>query len=164
MSKVLTGRRLGATPGKLALVCVLGVVLVGVLTLGQPGRADSNAARPDRPRPKPGQTTPAESTRTPHLPAPDTRVWPAVTMEELLAHNPFQDPRAPAEPRAQAPRANPSALAELQRQGASIVVIGDGEKRAMIGDRQYKIGDVVNGYQVTDITTSGVVFTEAPRR
>ena len=60
--------------------------------------------------------------------------------------------------------ARAAALATLQQAGATMVLIVNGERIATIGDQSVRIGDNIEGYQVTDITDQGVVLTRPKPR
>ena len=89
--------------------------------------------------------------------------WPEVDFAESLASNPFALP-------SWAVRAKPLGtvtqefasreLAELKEQGATIIVIGSEKKTATIGEEKYHVGDALEGFRVTDITTHGIVLNK----
>ncbi|MGI9427242.1 MAG: hypothetical protein ACR2NM_01195 [Bythopirellula sp.] len=153
----------GATPAKLALIGVLSLVLVGVIIMQLP-EATSGLSTPE---------TPAQLANTKKTEKKDSsdgrkkqqlRPWPNSNLATTLANNPFAQPNwamvgEVADPTAAVATADvPGDLAELQEQGASIVVIGAGRKLAEIGDQRFDVGDILEGYRVTDITTQGILL------
>jgi len=161
--------KMGATPGKLALMGVLAIVLVMILVKQLPKSApDSSVAALQPPAvvdqaAKTGRASPVVTTSaltTDALEKSGFPVWPVFHLSKTLTNNPFAPPDwfAPEEPVAIATNTDPGELSELQAQGTSIVVIAEGQKSATIGDQRYRIGDILEGYQVTDITTRGIVL------
>lgn len=164
--------KLGVTPGKLALIGVLAIVLVMVVVKQLPESANKTVctaptvasqqlAKAANVRPETSSTKPEDTYAEHELPT-----WPKIDLMETLASNPFAQPswfvlekRAAIDPHVEARE-----LAELQEQGASIVVIAEGQKSARIGDQKYRIGDILEGYQVTDITTRGIILDKLDPR
>ncbi len=52
------------------------------------------------------------------------------------------------------------ALQKLLEQEAQAIVFSGNEKRASIGNQSVRIGDMINGFRITDITREGIVLTE----
>jgi len=165
--------KIGATPGKLALVATLAVVLVAVIVSQLPGESDpeANALR------RAGASAslkkgPARSDKKdPALAGKnqqrqDKQIWPELALEEALAHDPFAKPawlsggvEEETKPEVDLSREKSLVLQKMQQEGASIVVISDKNKVAEIGAQWLRVGDVVDGYLITDITPEGVVLT-----
>ena len=167
MSYQLKLKKMGATPGKLALVAVLAVVLVLVITKQLPKSAPDNAgvARATQKQSKAkkagSKVEPKVSTTKFYREAKELPSWPEVDFTETLASNPFALPSwaVREEPAATATQAYASGeLVGLKELGATIIVIGKENKTATIGEEKYHIGDTLKGYQVTDITTLGIVL------
>lgn len=185
MTIVTKKERIGATRGKLALVGVLAVVLVVVIVIQLPGTSNIDdvptAPISEMPGWEGDVNTNAASvpsvTPTPPVEKPP-RKWPELSMEVIVACDPLAAPpwyldaialdqskeqsdgkSASAEGVADSP-----ALADLQEAGATIVLIADGERIATIGERQIRIGDRIDGYQVSDITDQGVILTKSKSR
>jgi hypothetical protein len=91
-------------------------------------------------------------------PQPTVPRWPESPLPETLANNPFRLPAWAADNESLAGGEGPSELLPLQEQGASIVVIGNEVKSATVGDQTYHVGDVLEGYRITDITTQGILL------
>ena len=158
---------IGATPGKLALIAILAVVLGIVMVNNFRGGSATASAPRDKTE---NDVADVDKNSTPTKEMSDTeesaRPWPQVSVEIAKANDPFRKPAWMAKPSiedvAVDQRADPEALTQLQEQGASIVVISGGTKTATIGERQVRVGDVIDGYRITDITTRGVVLQEIP--
>lgn len=179
-------KKSGATPGKLALVAVLAVVLVGVLTVQVQNMATpvATAERRAAPRQRPAAGPPksqaaarakADAAAMPFDEA--TAPWPDLSLEEVIAHDPFAVPawiKPPPETpdlvetpdqkqqrqfAQQQQQEKAAALAKLRQQGTRIVVLTDGDKVARIGEHSVRIGDTIEGFRITDITTAGVVLS-----
>jgi hypothetical protein len=182
MTNVTIRERTGATRGKLALVGVLAVVLVVVIVVQLPGPASVDKAataaitslaeleQADNDKGESNSATKqANKTRIDTTP----RQWPELSMDTITASDPLAAPSwyvaaAQVEPTneqddpslAEAEdNARAAALATLQQTGASIVLIANGERIATIGDQSVRIGDSIEGFQVSDITDQGVVLT-----
>jgi len=120
--------------------------------------ADASAPSPRNTAPSAGNADPARSSQG----------WTQLPLEELVKHDPMAAPAwyvaaatKPAEEDALVDTAGQAlALAELEKQGANIVMIAGGERVATIGAEQLRIGDRIEGFRVIDITTQGVVLTE----
>ena len=55
-------------------------------------------------------------------------------------------------------------LRELQQQGVHAVVLGRSGKMAIIGSAGVRVGDVIEGFLVKEITTDGVILVERDAR
>ena len=178
-------KKIGATPAKLVVVGVLGVVLLAVVVpqlLGsQQHGPQQHSKSPEVPtndslsktalKPQPHGNAPSENTSGPALSKTENRpapVWPQIPMEQILSYDPLAAPpwfiAAMSQPKENIKTArnedNLEVLEELEQQGASIVVITSQARVARIGDLQIRIGDRIEGFHVSDITTKGVVLTE----
>jgi hypothetical protein len=178
---------MGATPGKLALVGVLAVALVLVIVVQMPD--DSNVAqtatasvgkKPELDKSSDDKTESDKGTELSEQTANDKlpRHWPELTMETITALDPLTAPpwyiaAAHIEPAKEQDNlslalaeeeARAAALATLQQAGATIVLISNGERIATIGDQRIRIGDNIEGFQVSDITDQGVVLTRPKPR
>ena len=180
--------RAGVTPGKLALVGVLAIVLIAVIVGQLPeGSVDSpqditdSAAKRSKPSPQdPGNVpeTRADfaiaSTNQGSMEQP-IRTWPKLPMERILAYDPMAIPEWFAAVRDVAPpvdeasrlsaeaerqQRNEQVLTQLRDQGAKAVVFSGNDKRAAIGQQSVRIGETIEGFKIIDITHKGVVLTE----
>jgi hypothetical protein len=101
--------------------------------------------------------------------------WPKLSLDKILAHDPLAAPDWLLAAKSDAPTVddegrllaqsksrarNAEVLEQLREEGTKVVVISGGEKRAIIGDQTVRIGDLIEGFQITDITRQGVVLTE----
>jgi hypothetical protein len=81
----------GATPGKLALIGVLSLVLVGVILLQLPSTVETTAGTTSIESPQ--QQTNSTETDTPTASnenkQPEIRPWPKSDLAKTLANNPF---------------------------------------------------------------------------
>ena len=50
-------------------------------------------------------------------------------------------------------------LEELKKQHSKIIVISHEDRIATIGELSFRVGDMIEGFQVTAITTDGIVLT-----
>ena len=55
-------------------------------------------------------------------------------------------------------------LEELQETGTGIVVIAGSERIAKVGDTHIRVGDKIDGYEVSNITSQGVILTKSKSR
>ncbi len=158
--------KIGATPGKLALIGVLVLMLILVIVKQLPEGVSEYADT--SPTTAAQRTTKTEMVRPIKLPGKSSQnereltSWPEIKISETLANNPFTPPSwvVQEEPAVLANNEDSGELAELQQQGASIVVIGQEEKSARIGDQKLHVGDILEGYRVTDITTQGIFLNK----
>lgn len=189
MTIVTKKDRIGASRGKLALVGVLAVVLVVVVVMQLPGTSDVGDVPTASVTEMPGRQGEGDAAnpanRNSNPPAPQStstpgekppRVWPELSMEEILACDPLAAPawylaaiqpeqsKEHAKGRTNETPKDSLVLAELQQTGATIVLIADGQRIATIGERQIHIGDRIEGYQVSDITDQGVILTKSRPR
>lgn len=172
--------KMGATPGKLALigglVLVLVVVIVQQIPSGDAGiQASANVstelvAGTSQSQPQQvGKASPNDenlagaSTTEQQFELPP---WPEINLAETLASDPFALPNwvAKEEREIEVATQKPDRLAELQKQGASVVVIAAGQKSASIGEQKIRVGDIVAGYKVSDITTQGIFVDKLDAR
>lgn len=163
--------KIGATPAKLALIAVLAIVLMLVLFNQPDNTPPSSVAQPEeksettqRTSPKAGKAEQADEASTPEMLLPDYPDWPLYALDQIIEFDPFSAP-----PWLQARSASISTdqlksdretLRKLKQQGASIVVITLDKKTATVGDQEFRIGDVVAGHQIIDITTRGIILRE----
>jgi hypothetical protein len=181
MTIVTMRERIGASRGKLALVGLLAVVLVVVIVAQLPSSNSNDlptapvSTMPEREAAAESASAPASSEKT----SPDKlpRKWPELTMNAIVAFDPLAAPSwylaathveqsdeneqddstlASAEE-----RASSAALEALRQAGTTIVLTVNGERIATIGEQQFRIGDRIAGYLVSDITDQGVILTKS---
>lgn len=162
--------KMGATPGKLALVGILSLVLVGVIVMQLPKSNPSPVATqaapsraPSRAKAKQPVSTPANATVA-NKQTREPQPWPQTDLSELLSRDPFALPTWAVQEKEAAAKQQPSELVELQKQGASIVMITKDGKSATIGDQKVSVGDVLEGYRITDITSQGIILDKLETR
>lgn len=156
--------KMGATPSKLALIGILSVVLVGVIVMQLPDENAASTVANDAPSRAPSGAQARQQVSTPanvtiaNKETKELQPWPQADLSELLSNDPFALPTWAVQEKEAAAKQQPSELVELQKQGASIVMITKDGKTATIGDQKVRIGDVLKGYRITDITTQGIVL------
>jgi len=174
---------IGATRGKLALVAVLAVVFVGTIA-SQFTSSSSIAAKPstNRAQDAKGPHTAHDTKTIPETSAEkipkssDTKPWPHLSIDQIVAFDPLAKPywylaatnsMNPAEQEeslVDTQEENPLILAELQQQGTTMILITNNQRIATIGGQELRVGDRIQGYQVSDITARGVVLTKSKSR
>jgi type IV secretory pathway VirB10-like protein len=167
--------RHGATPSKLAVVGILAVVLVAVVWHNIRATTAPAEARETRPKTPAVQ---AVAKRESKQPAPSKReraadvprIWPKFTLEKVTKYDPLAKPMWYLMAHASESGSQGASLArsaqvleELKKQPTKIVVISGDERIATIGELSFRVGDTIEGFQVTEITTEGIVLTEIGR-
>ena len=169
--------RNGATPAKLATVGILAGVLGFVIWNQVSGGAKPAVAKetrqPTAPQTQdvaqPASTSAAVATPQ-HQAAAETRRWPKLKLEKIVKNDPFARPMwylmAQAEESgSQAGSLVRSAqvLEELKKQQTKIVVISGEDRVATIGEQSFRVGDTIEGFEISEITRTGIVLTETAR-
>ena len=176
MPKLPESSKLGATPGKLALIAVLAVVLVVALAVQFGGSLGAGRPRDgDRGResqsPGPAGQLAAQSAQ----PSEDagkghdaSRPWPKLELADVSAYDPFavrtpvtKPPEPPATTaESDADRAQQDQLLEQLREEGVQAVIGGSRNgnAAVIGSQIVRVGDVLDGFRVVGIEADGVVL------
>ena len=159
--------RSGATPRKLAMVGVLTLALIAVIW--------HNASGSAQPVAKKVRQAPTSEAKIEAAPAPKpivtiaVRKWPEISLDKAVKNDPFAMPSWYL--MAQAEEGTPGAslarsaqvLEELRKQQTKIIVISHEDRIATIGEQSFRVGDMIEGFQVTEITTEGIVLTEINR-
>ncbi len=167
--------RTGATPAKLATIGVLAAVLGFVLWSQLAGDAPITAKKTRQtttPRAnsalKPA-VKPVSVGAAPTVPA-KPRKWPKLKLEDIAKTDPFAMPMwylmakaNEAGGEAESLVRSAQMLEELKKQRTRIVVITGDERVAAIGDHSFRVGDTVEGFEISEITKDGIVLTEAAR-
>lgn len=167
--------KLGATPGKLIAVAVLGVIFIGVLIV----QFRPQAAVPARKKPsishasnKPNTANDRPATVVDRFKVDSAmRIWPEVDLEETKEFDPFavppfltQSTEQPGEPATVSDdlrKRREEILLELRKARVKVIV-GTGDKTvALIGKWRLKVGDVIEGMRVAEIGRGGIVLEEA---
>jgi hypothetical protein len=181
---------LGASRGKLALAGVLAVVFVGVLLFQFGGVFTASPAPSSRPSPparggdaasEPREAVVAVSTSaSAENKQPPRPEWPRMSIEQALASDPFAV--SPALALLLGPEPEPSdeptpstlneaeqlraarlqeTLGQLRTHGVSLIFDDGRGPVATVGDRMLRVGDVIGGFRVVDITVAEGVVLEA---
>ena len=165
------------TPGKLAMIAGLAVLLVIVLVVQlQPsGPAAPGEKISARPKPRGGSnavTTNAAAVTTKRA------KWPVLSRDEVQQHNPFHVSAllAPTTSRADADQAGDARtaeaeddeaarlreelLAELRGNGVNLIVLSEDGQVAKIGEKRIRVGDIIRGFRVVQIAADGIELVE----
>jgi hypothetical protein len=176
------GVPIGATRGKLAVVGGLAAVLVAVVASNFRGAAiePAVAATPE-PAEAPAAAAPAvvvptetpveaASAATPTTADPFGKFavdadWPRYDLDKLVGFDPLAAPAwyAPSEQEATAEAAGvdpAQSLRELQEAQNAIILVTGEHRVARIGSQEYRVGDMVGPYLITDISSAGIVLSD----
>jgi hypothetical protein len=164
------GLKLGATPGKLAVVGVLALVMIGVIASNWPSDeaapvADTVEAAAEAP-----VATVAESSAAPAADAAAAgpfgefavdRHWPERAVKEVAGFDPLAASEWIKPPAAESgPVVSEQQINELLAAENAIIFVAGDKRIARIGDQVFQVGDVVGRYIISDITAKGVVLDE----
>jgi hypothetical protein len=180
--------KFGASPGRLVVVFVLAVVLAVVLYMQFGTSETPTDTTADQHRPTPTVRAPQTANSAKGATKPDgaplaakARTWPTIALEEVQRHNPFRLPpslvpdvepsvaaqqNVSASPSEDEPRVSQfqqrrdDAFASLRDEGITLVVLGERERVVTIGTRDLRVGDIVDGFKVSEIGPGGVVLVE----
>jgi hypothetical protein len=171
------GDRKDATRGKLILVGVLVVVLVCVLASNFRGSANEPApvapspaadARGPAPAPVAAQATTVQAPAASLGPFGEFAAdgdWPAAALVKLVSIDPLKAPpwmavseTVPTEETAADPMQQ--TLEQVQQAQSAIIFISGGHRGARIGTQDYHVGDMVGRFQISDISSAGIVLSE----
>ncbi len=162
--------KVGATPGKLALIGVLALAMVIVIASNWPSApalpVDVAATAPT-PNGLPPTTEGIPNTQEAAPAGPfgqfaEDRNWPELPLHEVTAFDPFATSAwaAPLAAAAEGPAYNQEQINELFAAENAIILVAGDKRIASIGDREYKIGDVIGRFRISDISSRGVVLSE----
>jgi hypothetical protein len=168
--------RIGATRGKLAVIGLLAVALVGVLAAnfrGESHAAEEPAAvgevaelQPAAAKAAPTvDSTPSSSqaskSATPFGEFAIDADWPEYSLDQLVSFDPFAAPAWNAHAAdANDAGAQSASLQELQEAQNAIILVSGNERVARIGAQEYRVGDKVGPYLITGISSAGIVLSE----
>jgi hypothetical protein len=161
--------RVGATRGKLALVGVLAVVLVYVLASNFGGASPeavpaADAASPEQAIPGAAASAPvAVAGASPFGEFAEDHDWPKPSLDKLISFDPLGAPPWIAvveRVEIGSGESDAKSLEELRNAASAIIFIADGQRVARIGSQNYRVGDLVGPYQITEITSAGIVLGE----
>ena len=158
-------KRIGVTPAKLVLVGVLGVVFVIVIVIQWP------ASSPTLPSTNVNEVKASEdevveveasgrSTTPPDVKPPTETDWPALSMGEIVQHDPFLLPihLRPVRREVDKPTnpQDPHILQTLsQAEGGMLLLVGK-EHVARVGAVTLRPGDKIGSYRVSKIDATGI--------
>lgn len=148
----------GVTKGQLALIGVLGSVLIGVLASNfSSAEGEVALASPsgERPAEKSGAAVGARVSSSPFGEFAEDQSWTPAPLAELVEFDPFSDGEAdePAEPQFDAAELN-----ELRNAQDAIIFTSEGQTVARVGSKQYRVGDMVGGLEIQEISSAGIVL------
>jgi len=162
----------GATRGQLALIGVLLVVLACVIGAQLTGGSDepSSAARKKRTRTRAANVA-AASSQEESAEQAEERTWPEYGVGQLIAFDPLartdwyldaiEVQANQAEGALVKKVVEKLELNKLQESGTNIVLIDDQHRIATVGEQRIRVGDKIDGYQVSEITDQGVVLKKS---
>ncbi len=173
---------LGATPGKLAAVALLAAALVAVVLFqagGSAGTVDTPRERGDvREVPRPPDP---DSLAAPAAPLAasevERRPFLEITLETAIAYDPFAPVPALAElvaasaaefNRLEAAANEPDGrsrridqtVAALRDKGVQMILLGQDDELAIVGDRAIRVGDVIDGLEIISIHPQGITLSD----
>ncbi|TWT40152.1 hypothetical protein [Botrimarina hoheduenensis] len=180
--------KLGLTPAKAALMAALAIGLGVVWGPQLVGLFSSSTSSGSGPAPVASRARPAAVVPRALIPQPASRSVEAaspasektnrkreesqpdlrLSLADALQHDPFRIPEWSPKYRhasgatfaveADAETVE-ATFAQLQSQGVAMVLLGDGEATASIGEQTVHVGDVIQGFRVVEISTQGVRLT-----
>lgn len=181
MSRRKQAKKNTVSKPKIALMVLLALVMAGVwgnALLG--GKPDAPAKRKRPARSVEVRTAAGSaqnprartSTSTSKTNAGETQTaivdWPDMPLADAIRNDPFAKPTwaavAVQEPEPQAAAATAAtATNPLAEATATMIVIAGSERIATIAGQEVRVGDVLDGYEVIEITPRGVVLADVPQ-
>jgi hypothetical protein len=165
--------KLGATPGKLALIAVLALVLVGVIASNWPTAPEAPAEElqatrrlPTRPAAAANGQPNSNEPATPAGPfgefAEDGH-WPELPLRQVTSFDPLATAAwaKPAEATAEATVRTETQVNELLAAKEAIIFVSGDKQIARIGDKEFQVGDRLGRYLISEISPRGVVLSES---
>jgi hypothetical protein len=173
MSRRQPRDRIGATPAKLSLIGVLALVLAAVVASNWPTSAAPATATPP-------QVSPATSAG--YSPAPPATTgaagsipaspfgkfaaddpWPERPLSQVTSFDPFAPAAWATPPAAEdiAETYSVEQISELLSTGNAIILSAGDTQVARIGTHEFRVGDMIGGFKISDISPRGVVLTAA---
>jgi hypothetical protein len=161
----------GATPGKLALIAVLALVLVGVIATNWPAAPEAPADEPKTARRTPAaptvvnseqQTQPATSAGPFGEFAEDSH-WQELPLRQVTSFDPLATAEWAKLPELAADGTvrTETQINELLAAKEAIIFVSGDKRVARIGDQEFQVGDRVGRYRISDISSRGVVLSES---
>lgn len=176
MTKKKKKKQGGATRGQLALIGILSVVLVIVIVAQLPDASDNaTPSLSKKPRRTPRRNVVATSSEKNAVDEhAATYEWPDYQVDKVAQFDPLAPPewyRGAVEVHVRQPEVAQAKevvekleLEDLQKSGANIVLIDGKQRIATVGEQTIRVGDKIDGYQVSEITDQGVVLTKSRSR
>jgi len=171
-------QKTGATPAKLALTGVLAVILAVVIwsqgsspdstsvATSSRSSAHQTSTEKTQPRTKAPKVADQQSPVTSSGPR-----WQELPLEAITAHDPLRVPPWYRQNDQEEGEAKSGTLLDaqelvekLQQETSRIVIVTGDEKVAQFGEVEIRVGDMIQGFRVTEITTDGIVFSELKSR
>lgn len=161
-------KKSGASPAQLALVGILSLVLIGVLASqwlgGSAPPADAADSSTSLDSKRSTEDTPAAAGQSPFGAFAADEPWPALDVAEAIKFDPLRTPEwAPAAPDIEAlaeQRHSEEKLNELRNATNAIIITAGDRRIAHIGKHEYQVGDTVGEFEITDISSAGVVLSK----
>jgi hypothetical protein len=163
--------RIGATPAKLALIAVLAIALVVVVASNWPQASATlpSAAEAETQQTTTTPATPGTPEAPPSVPASpfgafaEDKDWPAVPLKDVTKFDPFATAAwaIPPEVEQQERQYNEDQIKELLHAENAIIFVAGDQRVARIGSKEFRVGDVIGHFKITDISSRGVVLSEA---
>jgi hypothetical protein len=162
--------KLGATPGKLALIAVLALVLVGVIASNWPTTPEAPATEPKAARrlPTPPATGASRQQNQPAAPAgpfgefAEDGHWPELPLRQVTSFDPLATAAWAKSPEltAEGIVRTETQVSELLAAKEAIIFVSGDKRIARIGDKEFQVGDRLGRYLISEITPRGVVLSE----
>lgn len=181
-------QKLGVTPGRMMLIGVLAAIFLGVvatqlLSPGEPPappRRGRKARAAHEQRPPVAEPPDRTAGRQPAARPRRAAEWPEMVVDVVAARDPFRPPAwAIAPPPATSDTARGAdAGEETERQAASRrdrlnylrqlnvqAILSDGDQKvAIVNGRHVRVGDVLDGFRVSEINDQGISLLEQEAR
>ena len=175
--------QVGATPGRLALIGVLSIGLVGVIAKNWFGSSEpEQEAATTETHITAVATTPPTIAATP--PAVSTEAtgnaatadnpfgefvadddWPEAPLDEVIKYDPFATAHWAIAAEAGGPAGDvvsEKQINELLAAKDAIIFMAGDTRVARIGKQEFRVGDTIGRYKISDITAQGVVLSAVP--
>jgi hypothetical protein len=163
--------KLGATPGKLALIAVLALVLVGVIASNWPTTPAAPADQPKtarRPLPAPAAANSGQQNQ-PATPAgpfgefAEDGHWQELPIRQVTSFDPLATAEWAKLPDVAADGTvrTETQINELLAAKDAIIFVSGDTRVARIGDQEFQVGDRLGRYLISEISPRGVVLSES---
>jgi len=176
--------RVGASPAKLALIGILGLVLVMVVWSNWPQSAARPEQSPASDELNTESLTQGTTSTAPRVPAAVSPAatggasggpaspfgefatddsWPEMPLKEVTKFDPFATAAWAIPPEADKVEQayNEEQIKELLSAENAIIFTAGDVRVARIGTQEFRVGDIIGGFKISDISSRGVVLSEA---